>query len=182
MSGTQLHHIAALFSTPEQADCAREALVKAGVDPTCVLVLDRAGERATKQARLRLWGALRRRLLPEFDAHHYAEGVARGLPLVIADVTASQHAAAVAALSGCNPVNLEDHAADWRAEGWSGTNDDEQEYIEASDEEREAARSEGITASGIIAGDYGTVGSPIGGSRADTDILHGGRVRSYRLR
>ena len=77
----------------------------------------------------------------------------------------------MAAIKAAHPIDIESRAAAWADEGWNGINGGQEYWLNAGGD-RDAAGSEGITASGVIAGDYGAVGSPRGG-RADTNILRG---------
>ena len=55
---------------------------------------------ATKRG---IWATLKQVLVPDHHAHPYAEGVSRGHPLVVADVTEAQRDAAEAALQAAHP-------------------------------------------------------------------------------
>jgi hypothetical protein len=166
-------HLAALFETTAAARAARDALIAAGVPAGSILVLDRgnpamAANTATPRG---LWGTLKHVLVPDDHAHPYAEGVSRGHPLVVADVSEAQCAAARAALKASHPINIEDRAEAWSEDGWEGVYEGQDEWLDAQPD-RDAAGSEGITAGGIIAGDYGAVGAPHG-ARVDLDITRG---------
>jgi hypothetical protein len=166
MSGT---HIAALFETTAAARAAEATLVAAGVAADRILVLDCGHHDAP--SRKGVWAVLKHVFVPDDDAHDYAEGVRRGHPLLVADVTEAEQAAALAALEAAHPLDIEQRAQDWRDAGWSG------EYEEAGlapEEDYEgAAGSEGEQrGSDVITGDYGSVGRPLGG-RLDLNILRG---------
>jgi hypothetical protein len=161
-------HIAALFETTAAARAARGALVAAGVDAGSILVLDRGNPAtATKRG---IWATVKHTLVPDEHAHPYAEGVSRGHPLVIADVTEAQREAAEAALQASHPINIETRAQAWEDAGWDGVHEGEEAW-EISDD-KAAAGSEGITASGIMSGDYGAVGAPRDG-KVSLDITRG---------
>jgi hypothetical protein len=182
MSGTQVH-IAALFETAAAARAARNALVASGVDAARILVLDRNNPDSGAHHAVGLWGALKRWVVPLRHAHHYAEGVTRGHPLLVADVDSAQHDAAVATLEAAHPLDIEDRAAHWRSGGWEGTNAGHAEWLEAAEEDAEAPGNAGVLSSHFITGDYGAVGAPLGRATADTNILHdSGKVRSYGIR
>ena len=177
MSDSQVH-IAALFETVAQADAARDALVAAGIGADRIVVLNREDSSTQPASGGGLWARIKHFLVPDIDAHHFAEGITRGHPLLVADVDASQHAAAVAALEATRPLDIEETAGHWRAAGWDGTHESQGEYEVAEDEE--APGNPGILSGGLVTGDYGAVGAPHGGMAADTNILRGSaRVRSY---
>ncbi len=162
-------HIAALFETSAAAHAARDGLVAAGVDPGSILVLDRGNPATAKATATKrgIWASLKQVLVPDDHAHPYAEGVSRGHPLVVADVTEAQRDAAEAALQAAHPINIESRAQAWADEGWDGVHEGQDEWRDSRNSG--AAGSEGITAGGIISGDYGSVGAPHEG-RVDLDI------------
>jgi hypothetical protein len=164
-------HIAAIFETPAAAHAARDALMAAGVPEAGILVLDRSHADRPAESPQGLWGYLKHMLVPDQHAHAYAEGVSRGHPMVIADVTEAGQEAAIAALKSASPINIETRAEKWTDAGWSGVNEGQDYWLDAQ-AERDAAGSEGITAGGVMSGDYGSVGAARGG-RADTNILRG---------
>jgi hypothetical protein len=181
MSGSQVH-IAALFQTTAAATAARASLIEAGVNSARIVVLDRDDPDSGAHRPHRLWGSLKRWLVPDRHAHHYAEAVTRGHPLLVADVETTVHEAAVAALQAAHPLDVEAHVATWCEGGWSGTHVGQAEWLEASEDDREAPGNAGVMSGHAISGDYGAVGAPLGGT-VDTDILHGsGRVRSFWIR
>ena len=181
MSGSQVH-IAALFPTTAAAAAARKALIEAGAAPARIVVLDRNDPGSGAHRARGLWGSLKRWLVPDKHAHHYAEAVTRGHPLLVADVDTGLHAAAVAALEAAHPLDVEAHVANWCEGGWSGTHAGQAEWLEAPEEEAEAPGNAGVMSGRAISGDYGAVGAPMR-TAVDTDILHGsGRVRSFWIR
>ena len=103
MSGTQVH-IAALFETVTAAHAAQTALIAAGIDASSILVLDRY--RAEKHHG-GVWATLKRWLVPEPDAHRYAEGVTRGHPLLVADIDIAQQELAIHTLASAQNRSYE---------------------------------------------------------------------------
>jgi hypothetical protein len=164
-------HIAAIYETVAAAHAARDALAAAGVPASSILVLDRSYAERPAESEEGLWGHLKHMLVPDHHAHAYAEGVSRGHPLVIADVTETDMAAVTAALKSANPIDIETRADEWTEAGWNGINGGQDFWLDAR-ADRDAAGSEGITAGGIMSGDYGAVGAVRGG-RVDTNILRG---------
>ncbi|HET7670660.1 MAG TPA: YsnF/AvaK domain-containing protein [Burkholderiales bacterium] len=81
-------------------------------------------------------GGLTKLGVPEEDAHVYAEGVRRGGTLVTASAeTDAQADRAVAILKRHGAVDIEERAATWRKEGWSGQLSDKGETIPVVKEE-----------------------------------------------
>ena len=171
MSSTT-HHIAAQFEDLAAALGARDALIAAGVGEGCILVLDRGHAEIPAESTRGLWGSLKSKLVPDRHAHPYAEGVARGHPLVMADVGEADVARATAALTASRPINIESRASAWEDEGWDGVHGGQSYWLSAQSV-RDAASSGGITAGGIMSGDYGSVGGLHGAGRANTDITRG---------
>ncbi len=172
MSTGPTHHIAAQFEDVAAARAARAALVAAGVGEGCILVLDRGHAEIPAESSTGLWGSLRSKLVPDRHAHPYAEGVARGHPLVMADVSEAELPRASAALQAAHPINIENRASEWVDEGWDGVHAGQGYWLSARGL-GDAAGSGGITAGGIMSGDYGSVGGLHGGGRANTDITRG---------
>jgi hypothetical protein len=167
-------HLAALYPTSAAARAAHQGLIAAGVAAGHVLLLDRTHAETEKHTRIpsRLWGLLKHAVVPDPHAHAYAEGITRGHPLVIADVTEAEQPAALEALQAAGPIDIDAHIDTWRDEGWDGLYPGAIEWYEATGGDRAAAGSEGIVAGGLLVGDYGAVGGMIGGG-VDTNILHG---------
>jgi hypothetical protein len=171
-------HLAAVYETFAAAQAAKAGLVAAGVPAGCILVLDRGEGSESRRAPADIWGRLKARLLPNAHAHHYGEAITRGHPLLLADVEPAQHDAAVAALQAQHPINLDDRVGAWQAGGWDGTYEGESAWED--DGGTVPVGSDGLVGGDLIAGDYGAVGAPIGGSHVDTNILRG-TVRRYRV-
>jgi len=171
-SSSPTHHIAAQFEDVAAARAARDALLAAGVPDGAILLLDRGHAEIPAESEKGLWALLKAKLVPDRHAHPYAEGVARGHPLVVADVGEADLDRVSAALQSAHPINIEERANTWEQEGWSGVHEGQHFWLSAQ-EIRDAASSGGITAGGVISGDYGSVGGLHGGARADTDITRG---------
>ena len=56
--------------------------------------------------------------IPEHEAHHYAEGVRRGGTLVTVAASDDATPKAIEVITRHHPVDLEERALLWRAEGW----------------------------------------------------------------
>jgi uncharacterized protein (TIGR02271 family) len=58
--------------------------------------------------------------VPDEDAHLHAEGLGRGHSILVIRTAAGEHDRVMQVLNGFNPIDLDDHAAQWRKSGWSG--------------------------------------------------------------
>jgi hypothetical protein len=164
-------HIVALYEDAAAAETAQAALVAAGVPAASIVVLDPSVAERPAESEDGLWAMLKHGLVPDDHAHAYAEGVARGHALVMADVTELDTEVAVVTLRSAGPVDIDTRAREWTEAGWDGTNGGQTYWLDAQ-AERDAAGSEGITGGGFMSGDYGSVGAPHDG-RVDTNILRG---------
>jgi hypothetical protein len=169
--GTTGVHIVALYEDAAAAEAARTALIAAGVSSTSIIVLDQGYAARPAESEDGLWGILKHALVPDDHAHAYAEGVARGHALVLADVSETDTEVAVVTLRSSGPVDIDTRANEWTKAGWNGVNGGQDYWLDAQ-ADRDAAGSEGITGSGFMSGDYGAVGAPHDG-RVDTNILRG---------
>ena len=107
------NRIVAAFENADRARTARKALTEAGIDNAKMELLDNRSD-------LDNWTAIKRHAVPDEDAHLYAEGLGRGHSILVVRVTASEHDGAVKVLERCNPIDIDDHAAQWRNSGWTG--------------------------------------------------------------
>lgn len=105
--------IVAVFNNADRARTAREALIAAGIDNANMEVLENRGDLDT-------WTAMKRHAVPDEDAHLYAEGLGRGQSILVTRAAAGEHARIVEVLSRFDPIDIDDHAAQWRKSGWSG--------------------------------------------------------------
>ena len=107
------NRIVAGFENADRARTARKALTEAGIDNAKMELLDNRSD-------LDNWTAIKRHAVPDEDAHLYAEGLGRGHSILVVEVTASEHDGAMKVLERCNPIDIDDHAAQWRNSGWTG--------------------------------------------------------------
>jgi len=107
------NRIVAAFENADRARAARKALTEAGIDNAKMELLDNRSD-------LDNWTAIKRHAVPNEDAHLYAEALGRGHSILVVRVTASEHDGAVKVLERCNPIDIDDHAAQWRNSGWTG--------------------------------------------------------------
>jgi stress response protein YsnF len=105
--------IVAAFENADRARAAREALAEAGLNNADIEVLENRDDLGT-------WTAMKRHAVPDEDAHLYAEGLGRGHSILVIRAVAGEHDRVMDVLSRFNPIDIDDHAAQWRKSGWSG--------------------------------------------------------------
>lgn len=105
--------IVAVFENADRARAAREALVAAGIDNAKMELLE-------SRDNLDTWTAIKRHAVPDEDAHLYAEGLGRGHSILVIRATAGEHDRVIEVLGRSDPIDIDDHAAQWRKSGWSG--------------------------------------------------------------
>jgi len=66
------------------------------------------------------WDSLKDLFLPDEDRHTYAEGLRRGGYLVTVRATEANYARALDILDDEGTIDLDERAASWRSEGWTG--------------------------------------------------------------
>lgn len=106
--------LTALYDNAAAAQSARDGLVAAGVPSANILV--HGG--TTTDAAGSWWNRLEGVTLPHTDRHLYTEGLRRGGHLVTVRVPAALEAEAIAVLERYAPLDLDERAGTWRAEGW----------------------------------------------------------------
>lgn len=105
--------IVAAFENADRARAAREALAAAGIDAANIELLENRSD-------LDNWTAMKRHAVPDEDAHLYAEGLGRGHSLLVIRGAAGEHDRIMQVLGRFNPIDIDDHGAEWRKAGWSG--------------------------------------------------------------
>ena len=105
--------IVAAFENADRARAARQALAGAGIDNVSIELLENRSD-------LDNWTAMKRHAVPDEDAHLYAEGLGRGHSLLVIRGAAGEHDRIMQVLGRFNPIDIDDHAAEWRKAGWSG--------------------------------------------------------------
>ena len=105
--------IVAAFENADRARTAREALVEAGIDNANIELLENRSD-------LDSWTAIKWHAVPDEDAHLYAEGLGRGHSILVIRAAAGEHDRVMQVLSHFNPIDIDDHAEQWRKSGWSG--------------------------------------------------------------
>ena len=97
----------------DRGRAAREALAAAGIDNANIELLENRSD-------LDNWTAMKRHAVPDEDAHLYAEGLGRGHSLLVIRGAAGEHDRIMQVLGRFNPIDIDDHGAEWRKAGWSG--------------------------------------------------------------
>src|SRR5919107_3052545 len=105
--------IVAVFENTERAATAREALIGDGIDNARMELIDRRSD-------LDNWSAMKRHALPDEDTHLFAEGLGRGHAILVIRAASGDHDRVMRVLSRFNPLDIEEHAQQWRSTGWSG--------------------------------------------------------------
>ena len=105
--------IVAAFENSDRARAARGALVAGGIYDANIELLE-------KRSDLDSWAAIKRHDVPDDDAHFYAEGLGRGHSILVIRGAAGEHDQVMQVLSRFDPIDIDDHAAQWRNSGWSG--------------------------------------------------------------
>jgi stress response protein YsnF len=105
--------IVAAFENADRARAARNALVEAGIENANIELLESRSD-------LDNWTTIKRHAVPDEDAHLYAEGLGRGHSILVIRAAAGEHDRVMQVLSHFNPIDIDDHAEQWRKSGWSG--------------------------------------------------------------
>jgi uncharacterized protein (TIGR02271 family) len=105
--------IVAVFENTARAAEARQALMGAGIDNSRMELLDNRSD-------LENWNAIKGHAVPDEDTHLYAEGLGRGHAILVVRVPAGEHDHVLKMLDRFNPIDIDEHAAQWRKAGWSG--------------------------------------------------------------
>src|SRR6478752_7544558 len=105
--------IVAVFENTERAAAVREALIGDGIDNARMELIDRRSD-------LDNWAAMKRHVLPDEDTHLFAESLGRGHAILVIRTASGDHDRIMQVLSRFNPIDIEEHAQQWRTAGWSG--------------------------------------------------------------
>jgi uncharacterized protein (TIGR02271 family) len=105
--------VMAVFENAERARAAREALISAGVDNARMDLIENRSD-------LENWGGFRRHAVPNEDCHLYAECLGRGHAVLVIQVPSDEHDRVMQVLGRFQPLDIDEHAENWRKAGWSG--------------------------------------------------------------
>ncbi len=113
--------VTAFFDTDEAAEMARADLIQAGVPTADIRVAGGESGASTDSQPHGFWASLREFFLPDEDQNLYAEGLRRGGYAVSVQTDAGAYDRVLEVLDRDGAVDMEERAAGWRDEGWSGT-------------------------------------------------------------
>jgi stress response protein YsnF len=119
--------ITALFESRADAESAVNELIDAGIPASSIRTTpERDSGRSTGATSYDpvadeggFWASLKDLFMPEDDRHAYAEALHRGKIMVAATVDDGAATRAANILEERGTVNLDEHEASWRKEGWS---------------------------------------------------------------
>ncbi len=112
--------VTAFFDTQDTAEAARLDLVRAGVPEADVRVAGGEATAAEPPHPHGFWESLKEFFLPDEDRHVYAEGLRRGGFAVSVQTDSAAYQRVLEILDRDGAVDMEERAAGWRDEGWSG--------------------------------------------------------------
>ena len=113
--------VTAFFDTDEAADMARLDLIQAGVPAADIRVAGGESGLSTHAQPHGFWASLKEFFLPDEDRDLYAEGMRRGGYAVSVQTDSGAYDRVLDVLDRDGAVDMEERAAGWRDEGWSGT-------------------------------------------------------------
>jgi len=114
--------VTAFFDNRESAEDAVRRVHSAGIARDSVRLIPGAQRTATVGSGedVGFWESLKDLFLPDEDRHTYAEGLKRGGFLVTVHTSDSNYARVVDILDDEGTIDLDQRAASWRSEGWTG--------------------------------------------------------------
>ena len=163
--------VTAFFDTDDAADMARLDLIQAGVPAGDIRV---AGGEATEAAPAHphgFWASLKEFFIPEEDRHLYAEGLRRGGFAVSVETDGGAYDRVLEILDRDGAVDMEERAAGWRDEGWSGTPASAMSGLEPGDERALTPAGSGTAGFGASMADQPLFEEPI-----DTSVIEPGLI------
>ena len=114
--------IVAVFDSAEKARAARNALMSAGISNDHMEIVEHRTNTDN-------WTTLRNYSIPDEDCHLYAEGLGRGHAMLLIRCNAAEHDRVLQLIKNQNPIDIDEHASQWRAAGWSGRAEGAQEQV-----------------------------------------------------
>jgi uncharacterized protein (TIGR02271 family) len=120
-SGTSGDRVMTVFENAERARAAREALIAAGIDNGRMELIEHRSD-------LDNWSGIRRHSIPDEDCHLYAECLGRGHAVLVIQVPSGEHDRVMQVLGRFHPIDIDEHAQNWRKAGWSGVHAGKSEW------------------------------------------------------
>lgn len=161
--------VTAFFDTDDAADMARLDLIQAGVPAADIRVAGGEAAEAAPAHPHGFWASLREFFLPEEDRHLYAEGLRRGGYAVSVQTDSAAYDRVLEILDRDGAVDMEERAAGWRDEGWSGT--PASSTLEPGDERALTPAGSGTAGFGASMADQPLFDEPI-----DTSVIEPGLI------
>ena len=112
--------VTAFFDTQDAADVARGDLIRAGVPEADLRIAGGATGMAEPAQPQGFWESLKEFFIPDEDRHLYAEGLRRGGYALSVQTDSVAYPRVIEMLDRDGAVDMEERAAGWRGEGWSG--------------------------------------------------------------
>ncbi len=147
--------ITAMFDDRAHADAAVQQLTQqlgiasSDIQMHAADATPTAGETAAASTDTGFWASLKDLFVPDEDRTTYAEGMRRGSIVVSATVEEGKLEQAMDVLEGHGAVDLDTREAEWRQEGWTGTQAVAPDATVAS---VPAAAGLGVAATGTVVG------------------------------
>lgn len=111
----------AVYDTLGAAETARDGLLAMNIPEADICLRGTGGNPdPVDPATGGFWRNLFDIFIPQSEHPTYLEGMRRGKFMVAVQVPEGREAAAERVLERCGPIDLDDHAENWRKEGWTG--------------------------------------------------------------
>jgi uncharacterized protein (TIGR02271 family) len=116
--------ILAVFNDRAAAESARNSLLQLGLSAERITITDQgASDRAVQrpEGHGSFWAHIKDMFMPDRDRHTYQESMRRGGCLLAATVEDANADDAIARIEQAGPIDLDQHEAQWRSDGWNPT-------------------------------------------------------------
>lgn len=163
--------VTAFFDTDDAADMARLDLIQAGVPASDIRVAGGEAAEAAPAHPHGFWASLKEFFVPEEDRHLYAEGLRRGGFAVSVRTDSGAYDRVLEILDRDGAVDMEERAAGWRDEGWSGTPASSVSGLEPGDERALTPAGSGTAGFGASMADQPLFDEPV-----DTSVIEPGLI------
>ena len=116
--------VTAIFDSAADTQRARDRIVKMGVAPEDVRVINQLTDKHGDQVEGHgLWESIKDAFRSDDERSIYTEGMRRGGYLLSALVPEHEVVEAMRILEECNAIDLDERQRQWRNEGWSNSAD-----------------------------------------------------------